>query len=136
MTDDPLRKRRIAAFLQLAIEEREAAERLASPLPRQTLYFAQQAVEKIIQAVLEIENIPAGASHNIRYLAELLPDESAFKKQFIEFDPLTPASTRYRYRSAGGRLSSPSSSEVEAWLQKIRVVEVEVRKFSEQREGL
>ena len=47
----------------------------AEPLPRQALYFVQQSpVEKLLRALLESEDRPAGVSHTIRYLLEQLPE--------------------------------------------------------------
>lgn len=118
---------RIASFLQLAEEELEAADKLSAPLPRQAMYFVQQSVEKLLRAVLEYEGVPAGASHNIRFLSELLPAGQPLKPMFVEFDPLSAASTRYRYPSASGGLSSPTSGDVKGWIARVKKLHEDVR---------
>jgi HEPN domain-containing protein len=62
------RRRRIASFLMLANEEMRAAEMLLQTLPRQSAFFQQQAAEKLVRAVLEVEGVPAGPTHNLRAL--------------------------------------------------------------------
>jgi HEPN domain-containing protein len=110
-------KVRVDAFLKIAFEEREAATRLADPLPRQAIYFVQQAVEKLLRGVLEAEGVPAGVSHNLRYLCELLPEGHALKAMFMEFETLSAASTRYRYPSVTGKLSAPAPEDIHKWLK-------------------
>ncbi len=121
-------KVRVDAFLQIAFEEREAALRLADPLPRQAIYFVQQAVEKLLRAVLEAEGVPAGVSHNLRYLCELFSEEHALKAIFMEFEPLSAASTRYRYPSVTGKLSAPAADDVQKWLKMLTPLDEAVRK--------
>jgi HEPN domain-containing protein len=121
-------KVRVDAFLQIAFEEREAALRLADPLPRQAIYFVQQAVEKLLRGVLEAEGVPAGVSHNLRYLCELLPESHPLKAAFMEFEPLSAASTRYRYPSVTGKLSAPAADDVQKWLKMLAPLDEAVRK--------
>ncbi|MDB5643832.1 MAG: hypothetical protein JWN07_3149 [Hyphomicrobiales bacterium] len=117
MTDQ--RSRRIDGFLLLASEELAAARQLAPLLPRQGAYFLQQSVEKLARAVLEVENVPAGATHNLRFLADLLGERHVLKAAFIEFDDLTPASTRYRYPSPSGAVSPVKTEQVVARLSDV-----------------
>lgn len=104
--------RRIDSFLAVADEELAAAKQLAPILPRQGAYFLQQSVEKLVRATLEVEQIPAGATHNLRFLADLLPTQHPLKSAFVAFDDLTPASTRYRYPTASGALVPVSADSV------------------------
>ena len=97
-----LRRRRIAAFLQIAEEELKAAQTLLEALPRQSAFFQQQCVEKLLRAVLEDADVPVGPTHNLRTLADLLPREHALRATFLAFEELSSAATRYRYPSGSG----------------------------------
>jgi HEPN domain-containing protein len=97
-----LKRRRIAAFLQIAEEEMRAAETLLAFLPRQSAFFQQHCVEKFLRAVLEAEELPAGPTHNLRTLADLLPRDHQLKATFAAFEELSSAATRYRYPSGSG----------------------------------
>jgi HEPN domain-containing protein len=125
MSDQRFRK--INAFLLIAEEEFAAAKQLAPLLPRQAAYFLQQSIEKLVRGVLEADGIPAGTTHNLRYLADLLAPHHPLKAEFIAFDDLTPASTRYRYPSPSGSIApvKPESviarfSEVERLTELVR----------------
>src|SRR5688572_8766015 len=97
MTPAELQRRRSRAFLSLTEEEFSVAVQLQREHRRQSAYFLQQCVEKLLRGVLEVEGRPAGTSHSIRGLSELLPAEHALKSQFVALDELSSASTRYRY---------------------------------------
>ena len=105
MSGADLRRRRISSFLVLASEEMKAAEMLLEPLPRQGAFFQQQAAEKLLRAVLEVEGIPAGPTHNLRTLAELLPRGHAMRTEFIAVEEFSSAATPFRY--PGGRGDAP-----------------------------
>jgi HEPN domain-containing protein len=94
------RQRRIATFMTLAFEELKAAEMLLGSLPRQSAFFQQQAAEKLLRAVLEIESIPAGPTHNLRTLTDLLDKGHALKPEFLAVEEWSSAATRFRYPSA------------------------------------
>ena len=126
MTEDRVKERRIEAFLQLAQEERAAAERLVDVLPRQAIYFVQQSAEKLVRALLEQQNISAGTSHNLRFLAGLLPEGHAMKEHLLDLDDLSPVATRFRYPSVSGRLAAITAAEVRHWLARIASLEDEV----------
>ena len=109
---DDFRRRRVAAFLQIADEELRAAETLAIALPRQTAFFQQQCVEKLVRAVLEAEAVPAGPTHNLRTLIDLLPVDHALRARFLEFEDLSASATRYRYPSGSGDAPRVSGEQV------------------------
>lgn len=96
------KRRRIAAFLQNADEEMSAAQTLAAFLPRQCAFFQQQGVEKLLCAVLEASDVPAGPTHNLRTLTDLLPADHAMHATFLGFEEASSAATRYRYPSGSG----------------------------------
>ena len=113
LTPEILREQRINGFLQLAGEEAKAAKNLlADDLSRQAVYFVQQSAEKLLRAVLEREGIPAGPTHSIAKLVELLSVTHSLRSKFLEFDDLSVASTRYRYPSQTGFLASPDLTEL------------------------
>ena len=111
---EALRRRRIAAFLQIADEEMRAAETLMAILPRQSAFFQQQCVEKLLRAVLERADIPAGPTHNLRTLADLLPREHELRAIFMDFEELSSAATRYRYPSGSGDAPKVSAEQVKS----------------------
>ena len=124
-----MHQKRVEAFLKIAAEELEAARRLQAPLPRQAEYFLQQSVEKLLRAVLEIEEIPAGVGHGLASLAHLLPPSHIWRDRFKTFDHLSAASTMYRYPGPGGRLVSVSAEEVMAELKQVEALDREIRLY-------
>ena len=109
-------RKRVGAFLLIAEEELAAATRLQAPLPRQAQYFLQQTVEKLIRATLEAADIPAG----------LLPSGHPLLERFLDFDPLSAASTRYRYPTEAGAMRTISAAEVKDELNRVVVPKGEV----------
>ena len=107
LTPERLREQRIAGFLQIADEEFRAAEKLVDVLPRQAAYMMQQSIEKTLRAVLERDCIPVGPSHNIANLVTLLRTPHALSTEFLAFDDLSAASTRYRYPNEKGIVAEP-----------------------------
>jgi HEPN domain-containing protein len=97
--------------LTLANEEMKAAEMLLETLPRQSAFFQQQAAEKLLRAVLEVEGIPAGPTHNLRTLTDLLDADNAMKPEFLAVEEWSSAATRFRYPSgSGAALSIPAET--------------------------
>src|SRR5271168_1619027 len=102
MTAADHRRRRIATFLTLADEEMKAAEVLLETFPRQSAFFQQQAAEKLVRAVLEVEGIPAGPTHNLRTLTDLLGGGHELRADFLAVEELSSAATRFRYPGGHG----------------------------------
>jgi HEPN domain-containing protein len=93
------------SWLSLAKSDAEAARRLLAPpaaLP-QAAYFAQQSVEKAIKARLVDLRIDyprhGGRGHDLKVLANVLPDSDPTKAAFSELSALTPWATAFRYPS-------------------------------------
>jgi HEPN domain-containing protein len=61
----------------------KAADMLIDTLPRQSAFFQQQAAEKLLRAVLEVDGIPAGPTHNLRTLTDLLDTSHALRSEFL-----------------------------------------------------
>lgn len=116
LTPEQIRARRVAAFLVLADKEMASARHLLSVSAEHAAYFVQQSVEKLLRAVLENEAKPAGSTHNIRLLAEILSRQHPLHDVFIAFDSLSSASTRYRYPTEFGDVRTISAPEVETYL--------------------
>jgi HEPN domain-containing protein len=83
---------------------------LLQTLPRQSAFFQQQAAEKLVRAVLEVEGVPAGPTHNLRALTDLLKADNPTKPEFLAVDEWSSAATRFRYPTGSG--STPMSSAV------------------------
>lgn len=128
MNPELVRDKRIAAFLQLALEEFDPCEQLYASRPRQAAYFLQQAVEKLLRAALEHSGMNAGPTHNIRALCELLPKQHALKEWFLDFDDMSSAATRFRYPSPFGALQEVTSDSIERRLAEMRALDAAVRK--------
>jgi len=122
-------RKRIEAFLQIADEEYAAATKLREALPRQAEYFLQQTVEKLIRAVLESAERPAGTAHNLSFLAGLLPADHNLRNRFMEFERLSSASTRYRYPSGTGLVPTISAEDVARDWEAVGRLRIEVRSF-------
>ena len=121
-----IQKRRIASFRQLAGEELAASVALAAGNRRQSVYLLQQAVEKMVRGVLESHSIPAGATHNIRALADLLPPGHALIERFKTFDELTPAATRYRYPTSEGHILDISEDRLKRLIEAVKALQLEI----------
>jgi HEPN domain-containing protein len=113
------RRKRISAFLQLADEEMRAAQTLLTSLPRQSAFFQQQCVEKLLRAVLESSDVPAGPTHNLRTLTDLLPSDHAMHSTFLAFEEFSSSATRYRYPSGSGDAPEISANLVESRQERV-----------------
>lgn len=124
-----LQQDRIAAFLTIGSEELEAARQIHQNLPRQGLYFLQQATEKHLRAVLEAAGIAAGATHDLVALAVLLPKDHPMRSIFVQFDDLSNAATRLRYPGSTGRLTVVKAEHVAARLKDVERLVTTVQTF-------
>lgn len=131
MTPEELRQQRIRSFLQLAQEELDVAVEIKGKHNRQAAYFLQQAVEKLLRCVLELETVPAGPMHNIRGLADLLPKGHRLLDRFLELDELSPAATRYRYPGPKGTIAEFDARKFDALGPKIDALMQDVRQLVE-----
>lgn len=122
MTAEELRRRRIESFRKLAFEELSAAKMLAKTHSGQSAYFLQQCVEKLVRGVLEINDLPAGPTHQIAQLAYLLGKESVYAKRFATFDELSVAATRYRYPGPHGEVRTISAERLAYLLREVEVL--------------
>ena len=96
--------RRIVAFLDLAVQDVDAAKTLASTRNRYAAYHCQQAAEKLIKAVLLHRSIESGTEHRLDVLVDKLPDDDPWKPSFARWTSIRPT----RRRSAIRRLVAAS----------------------------
>ena len=111
MTVHPQRLRRIKSFMIIGREEEEAAISLLPRFPRQASFFAQQAVEKLLRAVIEAEDKNPGLGHNIRELTSFLSANHPLRSMFLEHEDVSSAATRFRYPTGGGGIAEPDPIE-------------------------
>jgi HEPN domain-containing protein len=105
--------RRIAAFLDLAAEDADAARTLAATHNRYGAYHCQQAAEKLIKAVLLHRGLEAGTEHRLDVLVDDLPDSDPWKAKLRPLETYLPYATTYRYPTPGGRIvASPDPTQV------------------------
>jgi HEPN domain-containing protein len=97
-------KRRVAAFLTIGTEELRAARKLLPDLPDQSMFFLQQAAEKLLRACIEAEGKIASITHNLRTLAEVLGKDHSLYDLFVLLQDLSSAATRYRYPTSSGNI--------------------------------
>ncbi len=100
----PQHRKRIVSFVKIGTEEKEAARRLQPDFPDQSMFFLQQAVEKLARAVIDSEGKVAGITHNIRTLAEVIGKEHPLYGLFVSLQDLSSAATRYRYPTSSGAI--------------------------------
>ncbi len=129
MTPSDLQIRRMNSFLLIAERELRAAGLLGKDLPEQAAYFMQQAIEKLIRALLEFEGIPMGVGHNLRALADQLPPDHPFAGRFRQFDDLSVASTRYRYPTSEGRLLNFDPTQLPPLLESVSGLNDEISNY-------
>jgi HEPN domain-containing protein len=115
--------------MTLAFEELKAAEMLLESLPRQSAFFQQQAAEKLLRAVLEVENIPAGPTHNLRTLADLLDKDHALRPEFLAVEDWSSAATRFRYPSGSGAAPTASPAMLRDRQTRLGLLEQVVKNF-------
>jgi hypothetical protein len=117
---------RIAAFLQLAQEELDAARALPGTARRQAAYFCQQSAEKIARAVLAHAGVPFGLGQ----MAASLPPDHPWRGKLNALDKHSPAATRYRYPGPTGRLAEPpSAARLLEDIRELSVLLEEARQF-------
>ena len=133
LSRDQIKQARIASYMQIAADELAGARQLMDTLPRQSAFFMQQCVEKLLRAVLENDEYLAGNTHSIEALARLLPDHHLLKALFASFDDLSGAATRYRYPTERGVIRSPDHMLMPARLADIEDLQRRVVAFLQQK---
>jgi HEPN domain-containing protein len=121
-------ERRVATFLHLAVDDLDAAEMLARIGNRNAAYHVQQAIEKIIKALLLHRGIEAGIEHRLENLVDRLPEGDPWSNRLEEWLEYSAYATTYRYPMPGGGIPrGPAASQVLGDVEKLREVERRVR---------
>lgn len=106
----------IEGYFQVLREDLAAAHHLIAGVPRASAFHLQQAAEKLVKAVLSIEDIHVGANHDIGQLVGRLPDGHDWKADLAELDYLSRFATAFRYPSPSGRVSpAPDRATLERY---------------------
>ncbi|MCC6739471.1 MAG: HEPN domain-containing protein [Planctomycetia bacterium] len=120
--------RRVESFLDLAAADAAAALVLAASKNRYAAYHCQQAVEKLVKAVLLHRGKEAGVEHHLDVLIAKLADTDTWKSKLKPFETYSPFATAWRYPAPGGRLPKvPDPADVASDATKIEALIVEAR---------
>lgn len=102
------------AFLQAAEEDLAAARHLLPALPRPAGYHLQQATEKLGKSLLAAAGIlPVPRSHDIGYLASLLPAGHEARMALAALADLTELCVTARHPLGEELAPMPSTEELE-----------------------
>jgi uncharacterized protein len=104
--------RRIRAYLDLAEQDLDAGAVLAKAGNRYAAYHCQQAVEKLLKALLLRYGIEAGVEHRLDVLLSRLDEAKTseagtWKAALGQFERYSPFATTFRYPTPGGRIPAP-----------------------------
>ena len=113
MTPAELRSRRVLAFIKIAAEELGAAKMLSGQHRPQSAYFLQQTVEKLARAILEMDDVPVGPTHQIQQLARMITNRPELAEEFVKLDELSSAATKFRYPGPMGNISDIPAARLE-----------------------
>ena len=103
--------RLIASHLRLAAEALDAARILRSIGNRYAVYQAEQAVEQLILALAQSENIAFSRSqqHQLETMRRTLPEHNTFRQALADLTWLEAYATTCRYPKTMGGLAEPPS---------------------------
>jgi HEPN domain-containing protein/predicted nucleotidyltransferase len=104
-------EKRIAAYLDLVEQDLQAAEILARAKNRYAAYHCQQAIEKLIKALLLSAGKEAGIEHHLDVLIDRLGEDHALSNALRPLDKYTPFATTFRYPTPGGRIPAAPSPD-------------------------
>lgn len=105
--------------MTLAERDLASARLLVNEQPESAAFHVQQAVEKLVRAVLEWEGIPASNTHNISFLSAMLPEGHDYRETFHEFGDLSRSATLYRYPTSSARLPTVQVKTVTEQLSQV-----------------
>jgi HEPN domain-containing protein len=102
-----------SAFLRAAEEDLAAARRLLPDLARAAANHLQQAAEKLAKAELARSGrVPVPRSHDIGYLAGLLPSDHPLAPPLAALADLTEFNVAARYPTAGELAPPPKPNDL------------------------
>ncbi|MFC7333768.1 HEPN domain-containing protein [Rhodocista pekingensis] len=100
------------------------------PLPTGAAYHCQQAVEKLVKAVLAAAAVRVPKSHDIADLIARLPDAHPLRDVLAPWAWMTPFGYSFRYPSANPMeeaYEEPTLDELRGWLGELSAAEAVVR---------
>jgi len=97
-------EKRVAAYLELATKDAEAAGLLLAGGNRYAAYHVQQAIEKITKALLLAQGIEAGIEHRLEELFKRFGDKDEWPDRLRSFAGYSAYATAFRYPTTGGRI--------------------------------
>ncbi len=116
-------------MLDLAEADLDAASMLARGHNRYAAYHVQQAVEKLIKAVVLSLGQEAGVEHRLDALLARLPPDDPWRLRLTAFAKYTPYATTFRYPTPGGRVAeAPAVPEVLRDVEELRPLLGELRR--------
>lgn len=113
--------------MEAAQADLAAAERLLPDLVRPAAYHLQQAAEKLGKAVLAGGGLVPPRSHDLGYLASLLPLDHALRAKLAAFDDLTVYHLAGRYPIGDALAPPPGTDELLERLRRLREFQASVR---------
>jgi HEPN domain-containing protein len=121
--------RRVAGLLDLAEADVEAADLLAAKGNRYAAYHLQQAVEKLMKALLLAAGQEGGVEHRLDVLFARLSEEGPWKGRLRGFVGYTQYATTFRYPTPGGRIpAAPDPVELAKDLAVLRPLLEDLRR--------
>lgn len=116
-------ERRVGAFLTLSEADLDAAEILARVGNHYAAYHVQQAIEKVLKAILLHRGIEAGIEHRLETLADRLPEEDVWHSRAAPWLRYTPYATTFRYPKPGGDIvNEPPAKSILEDVKALRVL--------------
>ena len=117
-------------FIELARRDLAAATTLSKTDLGNAAFHLQQAAEKLAKAVLEIEGIASGITHQIGSLAAMLPADHVFRPDLAAFDRFSSFATATRYpRPGGGLPREPDGGLLAAGIRDVAVLADEIDSY-------
>jgi HEPN domain-containing protein len=121
-------EKRVAAYLELATKDAEAADLLLAGGNRYAAYHVQQAVEKITKALLLARGIEAGIEHRLEELFKRFPADDGWPERLRPFVGYSAYATAFRYPTPGGRIpADPPADTLRRDIVSLRELIVTVR---------
>ncbi|MCX7321973.1 HEPN domain-containing protein [Tardiphaga sp.] len=124
------------SFIELARNDIAVARLVLKVDPGNAAFHLQQAAEKLAKAVLTIETIAFGTTHQIGALAAMLPADHVFRPDLAGFDAFSSYGTSTRYPLPGGGMPRlPSQDALKEGIRDVASVIDEIDDFRREREA-
>ncbi|BAI71562.1 HEPN domain protein [Azospirillum sp. B510] len=102
------------------------------PEPAGAAFHCQQAVEKLIKALLVAAGINPPRSHDLGSLIDRLPAEHGLREALLPLQRFTELAVAYRYPTAqlfDDPPDEPTVEEVAGWLAEIETLRTDIIRF-------